>query len=66
MKDTLKEFIDQHRHDFDAAAPPDLWPTIAAQISKQPNFTLKKNGNMLKYGFGASALIIGSLVIFRH
>lgn len=65
MKDKLKEFIDQHRHDFDAAAPPDLWPTIAAQISKQPNFTLKKNGNMLKYGFGASALIIGSLVIFQ-
>ncbi len=65
MKDRLKEFVELHRADFDDALPKDLWPGIAADLAKKPDVQLKKIKNMLKYGFGASALIAGTFVILQ-
>ncbi len=63
MSDKLKKYIDAHRESFDDLEPGDLWPKLDTEIKQlKPSSThLNIIKNMLKYGFGASALVMGTL-----
>lgn len=65
MSDKLKDFITDHREEFDTGVPKDLWPDIASAIHKKPIINPKTLSKMFKYGFGASALVIGTLVVLN-
>lgn len=67
MKDHLKEFVDLNREEFNLTEPRDLWLGISAGLNQAPPTFLnfKKFKNMFKYGFGASALMIGTFFIFN-
>jgi DUF4097 and DUF4098 domain-containing protein YvlB len=67
MSDQLKEYIAANRQGFDVHEPgPVVWAGIDQQL-QQPSTTIKtkKFKHMFKYGFGASALVIGSLAVFH-
>lgn len=77
MSDRLKDFIDDNREGFDDLAPGDLWAGISAAIPPASSSLLTKEGGlrssfvknlpaMLKYGFGASALILGTFLIITN
>lgn len=74
MRDSLKEYINNNRESFDQLEPRDLWTNIdqaLAQTSsdltqdgrKTNSASSKKIKTMFKYGFGASALIIGTFLL---
>ena len=66
MSDKLKYFIDSNREDFDRYEPGDLWTKIDNGLKQQTQSTHVKNfKNMFKYGFGASALIIGTFMVMN-
>ncbi|MBL7933943.1 MAG: hypothetical protein JNL60_18710 [Bacteroidia bacterium] len=65
MSDKLKDFIADHREEFDTRVPKDLWPAIESAIHKKPFINPKTLSKMFKYGFGASALVIGTLVVLN-
>lgn len=58
MNDRLKNFIAQNRGSLDDLAPPDLWPGIQQTIRHDQLFIKSKIlRNMIKFGFGASAVV---------
>lgn len=63
MSDKLKKYIDAHRESFDDLEPGNLWPKLDTEIKQlKPSSThLNIIKSMLKYGFGASALVVGTL-----
>jgi DUF4097 and DUF4098 domain-containing protein YvlB len=61
MSDRLKEHIQQNKQAFDTYEAPDLWTKIAEARLLQPRKILNLK-NMLRYGFGASALAAATLV----
>ena len=74
MRDTLKDFVENNRESFDDLLPGDLWSSINTSLhhSSSPQLThegglratfLKNLPAMLKYGFGASALILGTFLL---
>jgi hypothetical protein len=66
MYDKLKDFVENNREDFDSFVPGDLWAKIDAGIHHKPSFINSKNiTDMFKYGFGASALVIGTLIVIK-
>ncbi len=74
MKDDLKLFIDNNRDGFKETPPAIAWTNIENELKKnkpmkqsKARFTIKtKNiSTMLKYGFGASVLIIGTVAILN-
>lgn len=65
MSDKLKDFITNHREEFDTGVPGDLWPDISSAIQKKPIINPKTLSKMFKYGFGASALVIGTLAVLN-
>jgi DUF4097 and DUF4098 domain-containing protein YvlB len=63
MKDKLKEYITEHRSAFDDLQPPDLWASIDGALQNTGGIIKPKNlTNMIKYGFGASVLVITTAV----
>ncbi len=66
MKDNLKIFIENNQDGFKETPPADVWNNIESGL-KQKTISLKtKNiSAMLKYGFGASVLIIGTVAILN-
>lgn len=66
MSDKLKDLINTNRHSFDSYEPRDLWSAIDADIKIKSSFIQSKIiQNMIKYGFGASALIVGTLLVIN-
>lgn len=74
MSDRLKDFVENNREGFDDLLPGDLWAGISGSLSNTPSPSLTTDGGlrsaflknlpaMLKYGFGASALILGTFLI---
>lgn len=64
MSDALKDFIVDNRGKFDTLEPGDLWTKIDNNLAQNNSLFNPKNiTNMLKYGFGASALVAGTLFL---
>lgn len=64
MRDKLKELIQNNREDFDTHEPGDLWTKIDQGMKQHASGINSKNiQHMLKYGFGASALIVGTFLV---
>lgn len=63
MSDGLKKFIEQNREDFDQLEPKDLWPAIVLGIKPTLGMLfLKYPANLWKFGFGASVLVVTTIV----
>ncbi|MCE3227517.1 MAG: hypothetical protein K0S32_2068 [Bacteroidetes bacterium] len=56
MRDALKDFIDNNRDAFKEQPRAELWTRIDNNL-KQHNIKSKNISTMIKYGFGASAII---------
>jgi len=66
MIDTLKDFIENNHEGFKETPPADVWTNIESGLKQKNNLLKsKKLSTMLKYGFGASALIIGTYAFFN-
>lgn len=76
MRDNLKEYINNNRESFDDLEPRDLWTNIDQALShtssdltqdskfdKTRSSAFKKIKTMFKYGFGASAIVIGTFFL---
>ena len=63
MSDKLHEYIRENRSAFDQLQPPDIWHGVMAGI-KHSGLTFKPKNykTMIKYGFGASAIVVASFV----
>lgn len=70
MRDPLKEFIDQHRPEMDAAQPsPELWSKIESTMILTPTIPAKPVSWLKYFTFGASAvavIVVISLVKNTH
>ncbi len=66
MKDALKDFIQQNREGFKEKPSDELWKKIDASLEKEKNYKLKKRLAMLKYGFGASIVIIAGTITIMN
>jgi DUF4097 and DUF4098 domain-containing protein YvlB len=66
MRDKLKDFVEHNREGFDDLVPTDLWTKIDTGIKyKSALFKIKSISNMFKFGFGASALVIGTVLLIN-
>jgi hypothetical protein len=66
MRDKLKIFIENNREGFKETSPSEVWKNIENEIKKSSTpLKTKKLSTMLKYGFGASVLIIGTIAIMN-
>jgi len=66
MKDELKIFIENHREGFKETPPADVWTNIEKELKQNRTILkTKKISAMLKYGFGASVLIVGTFAIMN-
>jgi hypothetical protein len=66
MSDTLKIFIENNREGFKETPPENLWGHIEKGLKQNNNLLkTKKLSTMLKYGFGASVLIVGTVAIMN-
>jgi hypothetical protein len=66
MTDRLYEYIRQNRASFDQLAPPDVWTGIANGLQKPGiQFKPKNYKTMIKYGFGASAIVVATFVALQ-
>jgi hypothetical protein len=62
MKDRLKDFVGEHRDDFDVYEPrPELWQEICQEISAKPKETTK----VIKFSFGESFSFSGNMAFMR-
>lgn len=63
MRDTLKEFIDQHRPEMDAAQPsPELWSKIESTMILTPTIPAKPVSWLKYFTFGASAVALITVI----
>ncbi len=63
MSDKLQDYIRENRSAFDQLQPPDIWHGVAAGIKQQGvTFKPKNYKTMIRYGFGASAIVVASFV----
>jgi hypothetical protein len=62
MKDRLKDFVSEHRDDFDVYEPrTELWQEICQEISAKPKETTK----VIKFSFGDSFSFSGDMLFMR-
>ncbi|MBC5774044.1 hypothetical protein H8S95_08205 [Pontibacter sp. KCTC 32443] len=62
MKDRLKDFVSEHRDDFDVYEPrPELWQEICQELSAEPKETTK----VIKFSFGDSFSFSGDMLFMR-
>jgi lia operon protein LiaG len=68
MNDKLKIFVQENRGAFDHLDVPDVWSAIQTGLAQPSSIVQIKNiTNMLKYGFGASAIAIaGFIAVQQH
>lgn len=61
MKDKLKEFVDEHRDDFDVFEPrPELWQNICEELP-----SARKEAKVVRFNFGESASFSASTSFMR-
>lgn len=61
MKDKLKDFVDEHRDDFDVFEPrPELWQNICEELP-----STRKETKVIRFNFGESASFSASTVFMR-
>jgi hypothetical protein len=66
MSDALKDFIQKNREGFKEKPSDELWKKIDATLKQENSIYKPKNISiMLKYGFGASLIIAGTLVVMN-
>ncbi|MFD2516256.1 hypothetical protein ACFSRY_20460 [Pontibacter locisalis] len=62
MKDKLKEYVSEHRDEFDVFEPrPDLWQNICQELSEPK----KKEAKVIKFNFGNSAHFSANMMFMR-
>ncbi|MEJ8758016.1 hypothetical protein WG947_13475 [Pontibacter sp. H259] len=63
MKDRLKDFVSEHREDFDVYEPrPELWQEICQEISAKP---VKETTKVIKFSFGDDFSFSGNMAFMR-